>query len=252
MSAVTGIGSVPFRRLDACISYSLAHDLPFLPQCLALAPHEAMLAQALSTPFESVALEAWLLAAATHRSAWLKVQIAGPSTVRRFGTPALDEAERLRRVHENALTLVARVHRAGRRALIVLDEPNLDADDLPALVALCDALQSTGARLGVHNCGLWSPAVAKGVLESCVSWVSFDADLSLPELLDASALPQFLSRGGEVCLGFTCRESTTMESLRARIPPQLPRERVRLSTSCGLGLSTETEAMRCLELLQSV
>lgn len=44
---ITGIGSLPHHNIDAALTHSFAHDLPYLPQIPARNPWEFMLAQAL-------------------------------------------------------------------------------------------------------------------------------------------------------------------------------------------------------------
>lgn len=269
--ATTGIGSLPHRDIEAALKLSFRHDVPFLPQLPSLSPGELMIPAALEgmsglqidgqgactlepdARSERVfsfgaAWEPFIAEVKKQRPQRVKLQLAGPATVRWLtktpdGQPVdADAALRGRVLEHLTAKAVAMVRQVGAETIFFLDEPGFYALDAQAhrlvldeLVALVSALKREGATVGLHCCANTDWAALKR-LE--VDLLSIDARLSLEQVEPL---------GFSLSLGIipTDPEPFSLEVLLAKVKskPQL------LTTACGLALHSEAEAERLLALL---
>ena len=215
----TGIGTVPHSSIEAALTYSFEHDLPFLPQL----PGELML----GAPGAERAWPAFLEAVATRRPPVAKVQIVGPVTMSKHASAAVD-------LIAKALRSCEALARIGVQPMIFVDEPSLGDGPFDQLEAMLTTLKSAGAITGVHCCGTtsWPRVLAIPALDV----LSFDAALSLDEVMPHSA--RFAQRGGTLAFGIDHR----------RALPAFPS--VLLTASCGLAGRTIARAAHQLEVLR--
>jgi hypothetical protein len=211
-----------------------------------------------------------------HRKlALVKVQLAGPCTVRWVarcsdGAPISSVPELERQMWQlvlaRALALVKAVRRMGATPIFFFDEPGLYALELENpehLMALQElklagaALGQAGALVGVHCCGntRWPSLLA-------MDWdlLSLDVGLSLEALVeDREAFHAFVTRGGRLSLGIVPtdlspgdpvdvgeRVAALVEVLGQALPSALPVGRFLdeclLTPACGLALRTTSDA----------
>lgn len=69
---ITQIGSLPFTDVDTAVSYSLQHDIPFLPKLTALG-------DGMTEYIKKPGKLSCLVAFKRHQSATVKVQCIGPA-----------------------------------------------------------------------------------------------------------------------------------------------------------------------------
>lgn len=211
-----------------------------------------------------------------RRSAFAKVQIAGPftaslATTLNDGKPlanhprASSQATRL--ILARAVAMVRSVKATGAVPLITLDEPGLCVFNRlrPAhVVALQElgfaarALSREGALVGLHCCGNTDWA---GVLQLPFDMLSVDTRLSLEPLLSTGrVLDEYLARGGWLALGIIPTSMPDSRSVQQRVDDTLAKmgkrrasilARSMLSPACGLALLTIKEAEQVLEDLRA-
>ncbi|MFZ5444075.1 MAG: hypothetical protein ACOZQL_29000 [Myxococcota bacterium] len=225
----TGIGSLPFTEPAEALAYSLAHDLPFLPELPKLDPAEFMIPAALAGVAtgrpELHVLERFLAGVPSPRL--LKLQLAGPTTLAAFSRELPRDAIApwlVLRVR----AMIAAAQARGHEVLFVLDEPALVAHPPFALDVVTRAIREAGARVGLHCCGEtdWHALLPLGL-----DALSFDARLSLDSVLRAGF-------SGQLIAGVD-------------VPTPLPAG-VWVSTPCGLAMEPPGEAWRRLELLRAL
>ncbi len=274
---LTGIGSLPFARVDDALAYAWAHDVPFLPQLPRGHPGEFMLPAALhglsglrvderggctlerDSTFDCADLEpaerawpAFIERVNATKPKRAKVQLAGPVTVTWFvqwaaaGPLAGDD---------DAVDAVARV--LGRKAVVMLealrrcgvsepwlfiDEPGLDDRDsafelLTAFVARVKA-EAPFATLGVHCCG--APDWPRLLSLPELDVVSFDQEQSGAAV--RRACTAFVARGGTLAVGLG--PTTHLDRGFGDVPSRL------LTAPCGLALTSDHDARMLLNHLR--
>jgi hypothetical protein len=159
---ITQIGSLPFRDIAKAVAYSLEHDIPFLPELVALG--DAML-EYIKAPGRLSCLEEFK----RHRFETVKVQVIGPATLIQSG---YEESEALARIYEHISRILDGLR--AEEVILFLDEPALgyagfDYDRLWEVV--WESLPWEVIR-GVHVCGnmQWDK-----LFSSEVEIISFDA-----------------------------------------------------------------------------
>jgi hypothetical protein len=216
-----------------------------------------------------------------HRKlALVKVQLAGPATVRWVaktsqGAPLADvtalDQQVFRLSLAKMLAQVGAVRRAGATPLVFLDEPGLYALEpgnprhmvvLQELKVLALALQREGAIVGLHCCSntQWGP-----LLELGLDVLSVDARLSLDAVLDERApLARFLDQGGRLSLGIIPTDldasydarilvDAVDASLRAALGPRFHSalSASLLTPACGLAMRSVLDAERTFDQLRA-
>jgi hypothetical protein len=174
----TGIGSLPFTSVDEALTFSLAHDLPFMPELPALDSSELLL----GARADAAVVSRFVQRVELGRE--VKVQLVGPTTL-----GSVEACVRRARAMLEVLDT--------RPVLFTLDEPSLKTPTHEHSLLL-DVLHQAGARTALHCCGQadWS-----AVLRLPVDVVFFDARLSLNEVVTCDAWPAFVERGGAIGLG---------------------------------------------------
>lgn len=221
------------------------------------------------------------------RFPFVKGQITGPLTFGLSvhddqGLPALYD-ETLGDVIPKALLMkglwqLERLRPAASQTILFVDEPVLASFGSAAMINLSRdraiaflrpvvaALQSAGAIVGSHCCGNtdWNLLIDAGV-----DILNFDAYLYRDSVgLYAESVNSFLSRGGYLAWGIVPSEKRhqgrtaqdlfglLLEGIRflaeRGISRDLLSERLLVTTSCGLGLLTEQEAQKAMELVQDL
>lgn len=218
---------------------------------------------------------------------FVKGQVTGPLT---FGLSIMDEHglpglfdETLEDVVRKGILMKAlwqlqRLEPLGNRVILFVDEPILAAFGSSAYINLSreqavailrenfEAVKRRGALVGSHCCGNtdWSLMVEAGV-----DIINFDAYLYLESIaLYPESLAGFLDRGGYLAWGIVPSQSLpsrpTPDDLFRRLEEGieqlsakgLPREKLvtnlLLTTSCGLGTLTETDADAALRELKTL
>ena len=180
-----------------------------------------------------------------------------------------------------ALWQVGELSKLAENVIIFFDEPILSALGTPAYISVQDedvvsalnevinAVQAKGAKIGVHCCGNMDWSL---LARTDVDIMSFDAyfygeKLALyPKEIDAHlAKGGYLAWGIVPTAGHTAEEvpvdDETVDSLKKRLDDLLAlfvakgvnaerlRERMILTTSCGMGTLTVDNAAKVLELL---
>lgn len=224
----TGVGSLPFTDVDEALRYSLAHDVPFLPELPKLDPAEFMIPAALEGFAAGVPdlrmLERFLGALSSPRL--IKLQMAGPTTLVAFGKD-VGRAEVVPWLVLRARTMIAAARSRGHEVLFVLDEPALVSHAPFGLDVLVPEVRATGAKVGLHCCGETSWAA---LLPLGLDALSFDAALSLASVRTSGF-------SGLQILGVHRRPSGAEDCW--------------CSTPCGLALSTPAHAWRAHEALSA-
>lgn len=218
------------------------------------------------------------------RFPFLKGQVTGPLT---FGLSVRDDKglpalydENLGDVIPKALLMkglwqIERLRSAAGQMIVFVDEPVLASFGSAAMIHLSrdraiaslrpvvQSLQATGALVGSHCCGNtdWSLLIEAGV-----DILNFDAYLYRDSVgLYAESVNTFLSRGGYLAWGIVPSEKPhqghtakelfdlLLDGIRfladRGISRDLLAERLLVTTSCGLGLLTESEAEYGMGLL---
>lgn len=253
--ALTAVGSLPFVSEERALALSTALDVPFLPELPQLDPSEFMIPSALRG-FESgvpdlTMLERFLKALPGPR--WIKLQMAGPSTLSAFAKGVESEAIgpwlALR-----GRSMIARARAAGHEVIFVLDEPALATSSVsPSEGLVLNALREAGARVGLHCCGNtnW-----ERLLGLPLDYLSLDVQLSLDALL--SHREAWNAFGGALMLGVipttpgaswdSAAIATKLEAVLT--PRQL--ERSLLTPACGLALHSAASAESIIAGLRQV
>lgn len=157
---ITQIGSLPFRDVDRAISYSLHHDIPFLPELTALG--DAML-EYVKNPGRLSSLKAFK----RHEFETVKVQCIGPATLMATG---YEENDALLRIYTHIERILDRLH--AKEIILFLDEPSLgyvgfDYERLWNVI-----FSSFSVIRGVHVCG---PMQWDLLFDADIDIISFDA-----------------------------------------------------------------------------
>lgn len=159
---ITQIGSLPFREVGRAIAYSLEHDIPFLPELVALG--DAML-EYIKKPGNLSCLGEFK----RHRFETVKVQVIGPATLIQSG---YEEGEALARIYEHISRILDGLE--AEEVILFLDEPALGYvgfDYHRLWETLWESLPRPVIR-GVHVCGnmQWDR-----LFSSEIEIISFDA-----------------------------------------------------------------------------
>jgi len=157
---ITQIGSLPFCDVDRAIEYSLAHEIPFLPELTALG--DAMMTY-IRDPGALSCLDAF------HRQRFdvVKVQCIGPATLRQSG---YEEDDAIARVYAHIEAILDGL--SAEETILFLDEPALGYVGFDFERLWSPLFESFPVVRGVHVCGnmQWDR-----LLEAEIDIVSFDA-----------------------------------------------------------------------------
>lgn len=278
--ATTGIGSLPFDAVEEALSVAWTFDVPWLVELPRVEGHFMVTAATRGFPAFGEGGDglgpvwtAFLARVRRAPPAVVKVQLAGPATVRAFGqrpdgqSLARDEAS-VRAINDHlagkASRMVRELRALGVEPLVFFDEP-FEGGVGPHRGPLVDLLLSTraaGAMVGIHCCG---DAPWGQVLSLPADVVSLDVRRSLDALLDERrAWAAFVERGGRLCLGVIptapgapYEVAEVCEGVEAALRATTPRfervlARALLSPACGLALRAPAEVERVgLELRQA-
>jgi len=156
----TQIGSLPFTDVDRAIEYSLAHDIPFLPELTALG-------DAMMTYIQDPGALSCLDAFHHHRFDVVKVQCVGPATLRQSG---YEEDDAIGRVYAHVEAILDGLN--AEETILFLDEPALGYVGFDYQRLWAPLFESFPVVRGVHVCGnmQWDE-----LLEAEIDIVSFDA-----------------------------------------------------------------------------
>ena len=157
----TQIGSLPYDDVEDAISFSMEHDIPFLPELPALG--DAMLSYA-QHPGRLSCLEAFW--EATTAAPLVKVQSVGPVTLIQSG---YTEDDALGAVYAHLDRILSGM---ASRPILFLDEPGLGyvgIDYEPLWEALFGAFD---AEPGIHVCG---NADWDRLFDAPITYISHDA-----------------------------------------------------------------------------
>jgi len=218
---------------------------------------------------------------------FVKGQVTGPisfglSVMDEQGLPALyDETLSdvvLKGILMKSLWQIDRLRALAPATILFVDEPVLASFGSAALISLTreravgclreifDAIKASGTIVGSHCCGNtdWSLLVEAGA-----DVIHFDAYLYRDSIGPyAESVAGFLANGGFLAWGIVPSEGKNLhhsaEELYARliegidalssggIPRELLEQNLLLSTSCGLGMLKEREAVAAMELLKGL
>lgn len=159
---ITQIGSLPFHDVARAIAYSLEHDIPFLPELVALG--DPML-EYIKSPGRLSCLAEFK----RHHFETVKVQAIGPATLIQSG---YEEGEALARIYEHISRILDGLE--AQEIILFLDEPALGYagfDYHRLWEALWESLPVPVIR-GAHVCGnmQWDR-----LFSSEIEIISFDA-----------------------------------------------------------------------------
>jgi hypothetical protein len=138
---VTQIGSLPFTDVERAVSYSLQHDIPFLPELTALG--DAML-HYIREPGSLSCLEAFK----RHIFDTVKVQCVGPATVIQNG---YQEDDAISRIYAHIEAILDGL--TAEEILLFLDEPALGYVGFDYQRLWAPLFESFPVIRGVHVCG---------------------------------------------------------------------------------------------------
>jgi hypothetical protein len=157
---ITQIGSLPFTDVDRAISYSLDHDIPFLPELTALG--DAML-HYIQNPGALSCLEAFK----RNRFDVVKVQCVGPATLRQNG---YEEDDAISRIYAHVEAILDGL--TAEETILFLDEPALGYVGLDYRRLWAPLFESFPVVRGVHVCGnmQWDQ-----LFDAEIEIISFDA-----------------------------------------------------------------------------
>ncbi|MCD5416345.1 hypothetical protein LR032_04530 [Candidatus Bipolaricaulota bacterium] len=157
---VTQIGSLPFTDVDEAIAYSLAHDIPFLPELTARG--DAM-TEYIKDPGRLSCLEAFK----KNRFDVVKVQCIGPVTLIQC---CYDEADAITRIYDHVDALLDKLQ--AEEIILFLDEPALGCVGFDFVRLWEPIFESFPVTRGVHTCGnmQWDQMFA-----APIDIISFDA-----------------------------------------------------------------------------
>ncbi|MFT5586069.1 MAG: hypothetical protein ACI9VR_003666 [Cognaticolwellia sp.] len=167
MSAVTGVGSVPFTEMEPALDFvfETCPQWPHLPE-LGGGMVDRGLGESLSLDVEGLPVD-FLLRLSQSRALGVKLQLCGPLTLSQCAPEHPMEAL-VERVYRTARLWQSQVAGPG---LLLLDEPMLEQDSGP-LKDLIQALKSTEWRVGVHTCGPPPMAVLRALEMDLLSFDS--------------------------------------------------------------------------------
>src|SRR3990172_623022 len=159
---VTQIGSLPYEDIDEAVSYSLRHDIPFLPELPKLG--DAML-DYIKTPGRLSCLDAFKHCVRHHEI--VKIQSIGPATLILSGY-AEDEA--IARIYEHIAAILDGLN--VNKVILFLDEPALGQAGFDYKRLWAALFGSFDVVSGAHVCGNmnWDE-----LFNSDLDIISFDA-----------------------------------------------------------------------------
>lgn len=259
-AAVSGVGSLPFRRFDAALRFvrSTARVAPYLPELPRL-PSASML-DAIDAPRDPLAAERFV--ARLPRTAQLiKLQLCGPLTYALARGLRVDRA--MERVGRIADALLAESRVPYVPTLIVIDEPGLTGAPRRRVSATAPLLRDLFTRIrehtrsgaptfaGLHCCGRLDLRVLS---DADPDFFSFDAWNALESVLEDGAFQSWFRRRRALGLGLVPTESPEgrvshselAKRSTARVRNAFENAGLRvtdmpmplLTGSCGFGLST--------------
>lgn len=158
----TQIGSLPFTDVDAAVSYSLQHDIPFLPELTALGDG---MTEYIKNPGKLSCLEAFK----EHAFKTVKVQCIGPATLIQS---KYDEDDAIMRVYAHVEALLDGLQ--AEEIILFLDEPSLGYVGFDFVRLWEPIFDSFPVTRGVHTCGnmQWDQMFA-----APIDIISFDASM---------------------------------------------------------------------------
>lgn len=159
---ITQIGSLPFTDVDAAVTYSLEHDIPFLPELTALG--DGML-EYVKNPGKLSCLTAFK----KHRFTTVKVQCIGPATLIQGN---YDEDDAVMRVYQHIEAILDGLQ--ADEIILFLDEPALGYVGFDFVRLWEPIFDSFAVTRGVHTCGnmQWDQMLA-----APIDIISFDASM---------------------------------------------------------------------------
>lgn len=137
----TQLGSLPFRDVDRAIAYSLQHEIPFLPELIALG--DAML-EYIKNPGQLSCLEKFK----EHEFETVKVQCIGPATLISAG---YEENDALLRIYTHIEGILDNLR--AQEIILFLDEPSLGYVGFDFERLWAPIFKSFAVIRGVHVCG---------------------------------------------------------------------------------------------------
>lgn len=157
---ITQIGSLPFTNVDAAVTYSLRHDIPFLPELTALG--DGML-EYVKDPGRLACLAAFK----KQRFETVKVQCIGPATLIQS---KYDEDDAVMRVYQHVEAVLDGLQ--ADEIILFLDEPALGYVGFDFVRLWEPIFDSFPVIRGVHTCGnmQWDQLFA-----ARIDIISFDA-----------------------------------------------------------------------------
>lgn len=239
---ITGIGSLPFTEIEQALEYSFQHDLPFLPQLPQLNEDEMMVTQSLDDSFETYACYEPFLNHIIHRQIKkVKMQIAGPVTCSVIAEEPIEIVipQLLAKIED----MVAPFLEQGIEVLFFIDEPMLFVNfEGPLQLQLKNfvmQMKAKGIQVGLHCCSNpeWGP-----ILGMNLDYLSFDAQVSYPDLVESGMLETFKAQGGKVILGLDPKSNNSFDLKLADY----------LSYSCGMGTLSHEDAYGILRGLKNL
>ena len=159
---ITQIGSLPFSDVDAAVSYSLQHDIPFLPELTALGDG---MTDYIKKPGQLSCLEAFK----KHQFKTVKVQCIGPATLIQ-GKYREDDA--VMRVYQHVEAVFDGLQ--ADEIILFLDEPSLGYVGFDFVHLWEPIFSSFPVTRGVHTCGnmQWDQ-----LFDAPIDIISFDASM---------------------------------------------------------------------------
>jgi hypothetical protein len=140
---VTGIGSLPHKSPLAAVTYSMKHDLPFLPQLTSLGEH--MIKQALESDAiveNHLALSIFKEQLIENKVLEFKIQIAGPTTCHASSNQILKTIDSLLNYFHKQHQLIP---------IVFIDEPSFNPDSIE-LKKILEELKIKKIKSGIHTC----------------------------------------------------------------------------------------------------
>lgn len=181
MVKTTGIGSLPLTDISLALDYSFLHDIPFLPQLLAI--HGNMIEQVKNCNFKY--LDQFIERAKNEQIGLVKIQLAGPTTTK------------LSKGHYQDCISYVKKHCIGIDILFCIDEPILEETTLKKHIDY--NLHNQFKYTGIHSCAKLSKEIVTPFLEH-IDYFFYDLLLN-PELIHIHKLcPGVIDFKEEMCM----------------------------------------------------
>jgi hypothetical protein len=172
---ITQIGSLPFEDVGQAIKYSLAHDIPFLPELPKLGDN---MTEYIKKPGSLSCLSKFK----QHQFDVVKVQSIGPATMIMIG---YSEDEAIERIYNHVSEIIKDL--TAEEIILFLDEPALGRAGFNYHDAWEATFSSFDVIRGVHCCGNMDWDIL--FKSSLIDIVSFDASQ-----FDITAYPFYRNR----------------------------------------------------------